>query len=71
MDFIKIKTFKKPFCVSKAIIKKVRGFAGGPVVNTPSNAGGAGSMLAGGTKIPHDAGQLSLRVSTRESRRST
>ena len=49
----------------------MRGFAGGPVVNTPSNAGGAGSMLAGGTKIPHDAGQLSLRVSTRESRRST
>ena len=71
MDFIKIKTFKKPFCVSKAIIKKVRGVTGGPVVkNTPSNAGGAGSMLAGGTKIPHDVGRLSLRVSTRESRRS-
>ena len=47
------------------------GFAGGPVVNTPSNAGGAGSMLAGATKIPYDVGQLSLSVSTRESRQST
>ena len=66
MDFIKIKTFTKHFCVSKAIIKKVRGFIGGPVVkNTSSDAGGSGSILAGGTKIPHDVGQLSLRASTR------
>ena len=40
---------------------RLRDFAGGPVVeNPPSNAGDVGSILGGGTKIPHAAGQLSL-----------
>ena len=42
-------------------------FSGVPVVkNPPSNAGDAGSIPGWGTKIPHAAGQLSLRATTRE-----
>ena len=38
-------------------------FPGGPVVkNPPSNAGGVGSILGQGTKIPHAAGQLNPRA---------
>ena len=40
------------------------------VKNPPSNAGDAGSIPGGGTKIPHAAGQLSPRASTREPRYS-
>ena len=41
-------------------------FPGGPVVkNPPSNEGGAGSIPGWGTKIPHAAGQLSLRCNYR------
>ena len=40
-------------------------FPVGPVVkNPPSNAGDAGSIPGWGTKIPHAAGQLSLRATT-------
>ena len=45
-------------------------FPGGPVVkNLPCNAGDVGSIPGQGTKIPHAAGQLSLRHNhwTRES----
>ena len=42
-------------------------FPGGPAVkNPPSNAGDAGSITGQGTKIPHAAGQLSLRAATTE-----
>ena len=42
-------------------------FPGGPVVkNPPSKAGDTGSILRRGTKIAHDAGQLSLRAATIE-----
>ena len=42
-------------------------FPGGPVVkNLPSNAGDAGSIPGWGTKIPHAAGQASLRTTTTE-----
>ena len=42
-------------------------FPSGPVVkNPPSSAGDAGLIPGWGTKIPHAAGQLSPRVSTRE-----
>ena len=41
-------------------------FPGGPVVkNPPCNAGDAGLIPGQGTKIPHAAGQLSQRASTR------
>ena len=44
-----------------------RGFPGGPVVkNLPSNAGDMASIPGWGTKIPHDAGQLSPRTATSE-----
>ena len=36
------------------------------VKNPPSNAGDVGSILGRGTKIPHAAGQLSPRATTRE-----
>ena len=36
------------------------------VKNLPSNAGDAGSNPGQGTKIPHAAGQLSPRSTTRE-----
>ena len=36
------------------------------VKNPPSNAGDAGSIPGGGTKIPHATGQLSLHTTTRE-----
>ena len=46
---------------------KDRDFHGGPVVkNPPSTAGDMGSIPDRGTRIPHAAGQLSSRVSTRE-----
>ena len=47
---------------------KVSGdFPGGPVVkNPPSNAGDVGSIPGWGTKIPHDAGQLSPCAATTE-----
>ena len=42
-------------------------FPGGPVVkNLLSNAGDAGLIPGGGTKIPHAAGQLSLCATTTE-----
>ena len=42
-------------------------FPGGPVVqNLPSNAGDTGLIPGRGTKIPHAAGQLSLRAATTE-----
>ena len=42
-------------------------FPGGPVVkNLPPNAGDRGLIPGRGTKIPHAAGQLSLRSSTIE-----
>ena len=45
----------------------VRDFSGGPVIkNPPYNAGEAGSIPGRGTKIPHAAGQLSLRATTTE-----
>ena len=45
----------------------MRDFPGGPVVkNLPSNAGDAGLISGRGTKIPHAAGQLSLRATTSE-----
>ena len=44
-----------------------RDFPGGPVIkNPPSNAGDMGSIPGRGTKIPHAAGQLSLRATTTE-----
>ena len=36
------------------------------VKNPPSNAGDVGSIPGRGTKIPHAAGQLSLRTTTTE-----
>ena len=36
------------------------------VKNPPSNAGDAGSIPGWGTKIPHDAGQLSLHTTATE-----
>ena len=45
----------------------MRDFPGGPVVkNPPPNAGDASSIPGQGTKIPHAAGQLSLRATTTE-----
>ena len=45
-----------------AIRMSLRDFAGGPVVkNPPSSAGDLGLIPGRGTKIPHAAGQLSLR----------
>ena len=42
-------------------------FPAGPVVeNLLSNAGDSGSISGQGTKIPHAAGQLSLRAATTE-----
>ena len=39
------------------------GFPGGPMVkDLPSNAGDVGSVSGQGTKIPHAAGQESLRA---------
>ena len=35
------------------------------VKNMPSNAGDVGSLPGRGTKIPHNAGQLSPRATTR------
>ena len=37
------------------------------VKNLPSNAGDVGSISGRGTRIPHAAGQLNLRITTRES----
>ena len=43
-----------------------RDFPGGPVVkNLPSNAGDAGSIPGWGTRIPHEAGQLSPCATTK------
>ena len=48
-------------------IKHRSDFPGGPVIkNPPSNAGDAGSIPGWETKIPHGAGQLSPRATTRE-----
>ena len=45
----------------------MRDFPGGPVVkNLPCNAGDVGSIPGQGTKIPHAAGQRSLRATTTE-----
>ena len=45
---------------------RIRDFPGGPVVkNPPSNAEDTGSVSGWGTKIPHDAGQLSPHATTR------
>ena len=42
-------------------------FPGGPVIkNPPSDARDVGSIPGRGTKIPHAAGQLSPRATTRE-----
>ena len=42
-------------------------FPGGPVVENPScNSGDTGSIPGRGSKIPHAAGQLSLRATTRD-----
>ena len=47
------------------------GFPHGPVgKNSPSNSGDLGSIHGWGTKMPHDTGQLSLRVTTTEPRSS-
>ena len=44
------------FCVR--IRSTYRDFPGGPVVkSSPSNAGGAGSILSQGASIPHPCGQ--------------
>ena len=46
---------------------EVGDFPDGPVVkNLPSNAGDEGSIPGRGPKIPHAAGQLSLRTTTTE-----
>ena len=46
---------------------QLRDFPGGPVVkNLPSNVGDVGLIPGQGTKIPHAAGQLSLRTTTTE-----
>ena len=51
-------------CYSKL---SFRYFPGGPVTKSlPSNVGNAGSIPGQGTKIPHAAGQLSLRATTIE-----
>ena len=45
----------------------MRDFPHGPVVkNLSCNAGDTGSIPGWGTKIPHAAGQLSLRAATTE-----
>ena len=49
------------------LLKILRDFPGRPVVkNPPSSAGDARSIPGQGTKIPHAAGQLSLRAATTE-----
>ena len=55
--------------LNQAIKKYImpRDFPGGPVVKNPLfNAGDAGLIAGGGTKIPHAAGQLSPGATTRE-----
>ena len=48
-----------------------RDFLGGPVVkNPPSNAGDAGSIPGGGTKIPHATGQRRAHAPATKTRRS-
>ena len=68
--FIIANTWKQPKCPSTdEWIKKMwyRDFPGGPVVkNPPCNAGDVGSIPGRRTKIPHAAGQLSLRATTTE-----
>ena len=60
------------FFIPKSFIKTIINicfwdFPGGPVVkNPPSNAGDMGSIPDRGTKIPHAAGQLSLRTTAIE-----
>ena len=45
---------------------RIGGFPGGPVVkNPPSSAKDTGSVSGWGTKIPHDAGQLSTQSTAR------
>ena len=57
MDSNQILSFKKVY----------RDFPCGPVVKIPPyNSGDLGSILGQGTKIPHAAGQLSLRAKTTE-----
>ena len=54
-------------CYSALKIRKFWDFPGGPVVeNPPYNAGDIGLVPGQGTKIPHAAGQLSLRTATTE-----
>ena len=49
------------------IFSMVRDFRGGPVVkNPPYNSGDVGLIPGQGTKIPHDAGQLSPHATTTE-----
>ena len=54
--------------MTKGVLKPLTcGLPGGPVVeNLPTNARDAGSIPGQGMKIPHAAGQLSLRAATRE-----
>ena len=55
-------------CFSPLKISMVGDFLGGPgVKNLPSNAWDPGSILGGGTKIPHATEKLSLCDATRES----
>ena len=59
----------QPKCssIENWIKKSGKDLPGGPVVkNLPSNAGDAGSIPGQGTKVPHVAGQLSLRTATTE-----
>ena len=56
-----------PECALQLIFLHILGLPWGPVVkNPPSNAGDTGLIPGQGTKIPHAAGQLSLRATTTE-----
>ena len=58
-----------PSCGSEVSLCLSWDFPGGPVVkNSPSSAGDAGSIPGRGTKIPHVAGKLTPRATTRETR---
>ena len=62
---------QEEFSSHDCTLGKERGwdFPGGPVVENPScNAGDAGSIPGGGTKMPYAAGQLSPHTTTTEPR---
>ena len=70
MKLLLEENYKKKLRLRKG--KKEKGipsdFPGGPVIkNSPSSAGGVGSISGRRTKIPHAAGQLSLGATARES----